>query len=64
MVITTDRPVIVGDTNNDGNVDLADAQTILGLMARDAYDKVCDVNNDTSVDLADYQTVLGIMAQQ
>ncbi len=55
---------VVGDVNGDGEVNLADAQTILGLMAKDEYKTNADVNNDTSVDLADYQTVLGIMAKQ
>ena len=55
---------VVGDVNGDGEVNLADAQTILGLMAKDEYKTNADVNNDSSVDLADYQTVLGIMAKQ
>ncbi|MBR3856749.1 MAG: BspA family leucine-rich repeat surface protein, partial [Bacteroidaceae bacterium] len=47
---------VVGDVNGDGEVNLADAQTILGLMAKDEYKTNADVNNDSSVDLADYQT--------
>ena len=53
-----------GDVNHDGNVNLADAQTVLGIMARDDYEKGADVNNDGFVNLADYQTILGIMARQ
>ena len=58
---------VKGDNNEDGEVNLADAQTILGLMARDAdvsENPAADVNGDNEINLADYQTVLGIMAQQ
>lgn len=58
---------VKGDNNDDGEVNLADAQTILGLMARDAdvsENPAADVNGDNEINLADYQTVLGLMAQQ
>jgi len=58
---------VKGDNNEDGEVNLADAQTILGLMARDAdvsENPAADVNGDNEINLADYQTVLGLMAQQ
>ncbi len=69
IVVGTDDFVVnvKGDNNGDGEVNLADAQTILGLMARDAdvsENPAADVNDDNEINLADYQTVLGLMAQQ
>ena len=69
IVVGTDDFVVnvKGDNNGDGEVNLADAQTILGLMARDAdvsENPAADVNGDNEINLADYQTVLGLMAQQ
>ena len=55
---------IIGDVNRDGNIDVADAQFILNLMADESYDRVADVNSDGSVDVADYQFILNIMAEQ
>ena len=55
---------IVGDVNGDGKVDVADAQTVLILVADGIYDKKADVNNDNAVDVADVQTVLIMVADQ
>lgn len=54
----------VGDTNGDGKVDVADAQTILNIIADEDYVASADINNDSKVDVADYQTVLNILAEQ
>ena len=56
-----------GDVNDDSEANLADYQTILGLMARDAdvsENPAADVNGDGEINLADAQTILGIMAAQ
>ena len=53
-----------GDANRDGKVDVADAQTILNIIADEDYVTSADVNNDGKVDVADYQSVLNIMAEQ
>ena len=51
-----------GDLNGDGTVDIADAVTVLDLMATSAYDVAADLNNDGVVDIADFVSVLDIMA--
>ena len=51
-----------GDTNNDGEVDVADATFILNVMADESDDPAADANGDGSVDVADYTYVLNIMA--
>ena len=64
---TNEPPTTKGDANGDTEVNLADYQTILGLMARDAdvsENPAADVNRDGFINLADAQTILGIMAGQ
>lgn len=55
---------IQGDLNADGKVDIADAVTVLNIMAAGDYDKDADVNSDEKVDIADFVTVLNMMAAQ
>ena len=55
---------IEGDLNGDGKVDIADAVTVLNIMATGEYIESADVNKDTKVDVADLVTILNIMAQQ
>ena len=56
------EPVIIGDLNKDGKVDIADAVTVLNIMASGQYDKDADINQDGKVDIADFVTILNIMA--
>jgi len=56
------QPEIPGDLNGDTKVDIADAVTVLNLMAAGEYDPKADLNEDTKVDIADFVTVLNIMA--
>ena len=51
-----------GDLNNDGKVDIADAVTVLNVMAGDEQDLKYDVNGDGKVDIADFVTILNLMA--
>jgi hypothetical protein len=53
-----------GDLNGDGKVDIADAVTVLNIMAAGEYIGSADVNKDTKVDVADLVTILNIMAAQ
>ncbi len=53
-----------GDLNADGKVDIADAVTVLDIMASGEYNEAADINNDTKVDIADFVSVLDIMAAQ
>lgn len=53
-----------GDVNLDGQVDIADAVTVLNAMAGQQVAGSADVNNDGQIDIADFVTVLNIMAGQ
>lgn len=58
-----EEPGVTGDTNGDNEVNIADAVTVLNIMASGEYNAVADVNKDQAVDIADYVSVLNIMAQ-
>ena len=64
LVITAGRPPLKGDVNGDNKVDVADAQTVLILIADGRNDKEADVNDDGNVDVADAQIILIIVADQ
>ena len=53
---------IVGDLNGDEKVDIADAVTVLNVMAEGSDSPDADLNGDEKVDIADFVTVLNIMA--
>ena len=53
-----------GDINGDGSIDIADAVSVLNIMAAGAADTTADVNSDGSVDIADFVTILNMMAAQ
>lgn len=56
--------MVRGDVNLDGQVDIADAVTVLNAMAGQPVAGDANVNGDDSVDIADFVTVLNIMAGQ
>lgn len=58
------EPEIKGDLNGDKKVDIADAVSILNIMAEGTNDPKADLNDDGKVDIADFVTVLNIMAEQ
>lgn len=51
-----------GDLNKDSKVDIADAVTVLNIMAAGEYNAEADINVDDKVDIADFVTILNIMA--
>ncbi|MCR5850936.1 MAG: dockerin type I repeat-containing protein [Bacteroidaceae bacterium] len=53
-----------GDLNGDGKIDIADAVTVLNIMAAGEYNAEADVNGDQKVDIADFVTILNMMAAQ
>ena len=53
-----------GDLNKDGKVDIADAVTVLNIMASGDDIAEADLNKDGKIDIADFVTVLNIMAAQ
>ena len=55
---------LIGDLNHDGKVDIADAVTVLNIMAAAGYTVEADLNHDGKVDIADFVTILNIMAAQ
>ena len=55
---------MTGDLNGDDKVDIADAVTVLNIMASSEYNAAADVNNDGKVDIADFVTILNIMASK
>ena len=61
---TDDFSAASGDLNLDGKVDIADAVTVLNIMAAGEYYLSADVNRDQKVDIADFVTILNIMAAQ
>lgn len=56
--------VVKGDINGDGNLNVADAQTALIMMADGQYSEAADLNHDGFVNVADAQMVLILMADQ
>ena len=55
---------ILADINGDGSTDIADAVSVLNIMAEGTNDMTADVNGDGTVDIADFVSVLNFMAQQ
>ena len=62
MLILLEAPQ--GDLNVDGKVDIADAVTVLNIMAAAGYVDKADLNHDGKVDIADFVAVLNLMAKQ
>lgn len=56
-------PPVVGDINGDEKVDIADAVSVLNLMAESKYTEDADINKDNKVDIADFVSILNIMAE-
>ena len=57
-----EEPGIKGDLNGDGTVDIADAVSVLQIMAEGSNDSAADINGDGNVDIADFVAILQIMA--
>ena len=53
-----------GDLNGDFKIDIADAVSILSLMAEGRDSSAADLNGDGKVDIADFVSVLNLMAGQ
>ena len=56
-------PAPVGDLNGDSKIDIADAVSVLNLMAEENFNKAADINNDGKIDIADFVSILNIMAE-
>jgi len=53
-----------GDLNGDDKIDIADAVSVLNMMAEGTYNSFADLNGDGHVDIADFVSILNIMAEQ
>ena len=56
--------VNVGDLNGDSKIDIADAVSVLGLMAESDYNILADINGDGKIDIADFVCILNMMAAE
>ena len=56
--------MLMGDLNGDFKVDIADAVTVLDIMAAGGNNESADINKDGKVDIADFVSILDIMAGQ
>ena len=56
-------PGISGDINGDTKVDIADAVSVLNIMAEGTFSRIADINNDGKIDIADFASILNIMAE-
>jgi hypothetical protein len=53
-----------GDINGDDAIDIADAVSVLNIMAEGAANADADINGDGTIDIADFVTILNMMAEQ
>ena len=56
--------VTIGDINGDTKVDIADAVSVLNIMAEGEYTAIADINNDGQIDIADFVSILNLMAEE
>ena len=50
-----------GDVNNDGEVNIADVNTVINFILGDRSRHGVDVNNDGEVNIADVNAIIGII---
>lgn len=56
------QPVIPGDINNDGGVDISDVNGVINMMLGKAeYTAAGDINNDGRIDISDVNAVINLM---
>ena len=55
---------VEGDINGDDAIDIADAVSVLNIMAEGAANAEADINGDGTIDIADFVTILNMMAEQ
>ena len=50
-----------GDVNNDGEVNIADVNTVINFILGDRSRQSVDVNNDGEINIADVNAIIGII---
>ena len=53
----------VGDVNHDGEVNISDVNTVIGVILTDVFADGSDVNDDGEVNIADVNTIIGYILQ-
>ena len=62
MITRVEDPVVVGDLNGDGFVDLLDVQPFVDALASGVFNESADINEDGFVDLLDVQPFVSLLA--
>lgn len=52
---------IFGDVNDDGEVNIADINSVINIILGDISNQLADVNNDGEVNIADVNMIIGII---
>lgn len=52
---------ILGDVNDDGEVNIADINSVINVILGDISSQLADVNNDGEVNIADVNRIIGII---
>ena len=58
-----DAPILLGDVNGDGTVDLLDIEPFVSLILTGNYQVEADVNEDGSVDLLDVSSFVDLLVE-
>ena len=57
-----EKPGVSGDLTGDGEVNIADAVSVLNMIAAGEFSEAADLTGDGSVNIADFVSILNIMA--
>lgn len=55
---------LIGDVNNDGEVNIADVTAIIHVILNNVTDTAFDINNDSEVNIADVTALIHIILTQ
>ena len=56
-----EQPILPGDVNGDGNVNIADINAVIDLILSGKFDPVGDVNGDGAVNIGDINALIAII---
>ena len=56
-------PLVTGDTNEDGDVNILDIMIVVNFILSDTYDDCSDLNYDGSVDVLDIVIMINIVLE-
>ena len=52
---------VIGDVNNDGEVNIADVNAVINIILSDGGNSLADVNDDGEVNIADINAIINII---